>query len=80
MARGQCHFTVKGGVPSAVTVTDGQLPDGNFVIGWGISEQEENLIVMFSPGEGEATLFAQVRTMFPKLTRSQLAALNRIVG
>ncbi len=62
-----CHFTVTDHQPSSIVVEEGELPDGNFVIGWGISEQEENLIVMFSPGDGESTLFAQARTFFPKL-------------
>lgn len=67
--RAQFSVTVVDGKPGEVVVNNDSLPDGTFVVGWGISEQEENLIVMFSPGDGESTLYAQVRTLFPRLPR-----------
>ena len=67
MAKAQCHFTVKNGKPGPVEVTDGELPDGDFVIGWGFSRAMEMLIVMFSPVDTNTTLHAQARTMFPRV-------------
>lgn len=65
MAKGTAYFTVADGQPSAVTYDDGRLPDGNYVIGWGMSEQEETLLIMFSPGDGASTLKALATTYFP---------------
>lgn len=77
MAKGQCHFTVIDRCPSPITVSDGTMPDGNFVIGWGMSETDETLIVMFSPGDGESTLKASVTCYFPKVTPELLKKLGR---
>lgn len=69
--KGQFSVTVVDNTPGPVVVHDGELPDGNFVIGWGMSEKEETLIVMFSPGDGESTLKATATTYFPKLPRGK---------
>ena len=71
MARFQCHFTVTDGKVSAVTVEDPEQFSGTFIVGWGISEQEEKLVVMFSSGDGESTLQATATTFFPKLPAAQ---------
>lgn len=58
----QFEVLVRNGKLSIGKVTEGPVPDANFVIGGGWSDTEEILIVMMAPPDGSSTLRAQAGT------------------